>query len=109
LRIGQPRGISGHVRSRDDATFPDEDSGRAPAACRQLTIRPFARVTAPEILRRRVEGRRADQFQDHDVCQKHNADIPRFLNPPEQLIDNTELTPERTAELVIERVAEVPA
>ncbi len=63
-----------------------------------LDVRSFALVTAPAVLRSRVEGRPADQFKDLGVCEKLNADVPKHAQPLERIIDNSHLTPEETAE-----------
>lgn len=62
-----------------------------------LNVRSFALVTAPHVLSVRVENRPDDQFKDIGICQKLNTDVMKRLLPVEQLIDNTELTPEETA------------
>jgi predicted kinase len=72
-----------------------------------VEVRSFAIVAAPDVLRLRVEGRRDDQFKDHVVCQKLNADVLRHLRPVDHLIDNTALTPEQTAEVILGRCREV--
>ena len=64
-------------------------------------MRAFALVTAPEVLKVRVENRPDDQFKDIGICQKLNSDVMKRLSPIEQLIDNTELTPEETAGTII--------
>ena len=73
-----------------------------------LNIRPFALVTALDVLRSRIENRGADQFRDVEVCQKLNADVLRFLHPLEQVIDNTALTPEQTADVIRQQAGELP-
>lgn len=65
-----------------------------------LDVRSFALVTAPDVLRVRVENRPDDQFKDIGICQKLNSDVMKRLLPVEQLIDNSALTPEETAEVI---------
>jgi len=71
------------------------------AARPDADVRSFAIVAAPDVLRARVENRRDDQFRDHVVCQKLNADVLRHLRPDDCLIDNSALTPEQTAEAIL--------
>ncbi len=68
-----------------------------------LEIRSFALVTAPEVLRVRVEDRPTGQFKDLDICIKLNSDVIKHLQPLEQIIDNTELTPVETVEVILEQ------
>ena len=65
-----------------------------------LDVRAFALVSAPDVLRARVETRPAEDFKDICICQKLNTDIVKHLQPLERLIDNTALTPEETAEVI---------
>lgn len=74
-----------------------------------LDVRAFALVTAPEVLRARVEARPADHFKDIDICEKQNADIAKHLQPSEHLVDNTALTPEETAEAITGHCAQQAA
>lgn len=67
-----------------------------------LDVRVFALVTAPAVLRARVEGRPADQFKDFDICAKLNSDVVKHRQPYERLIDNSSLTPEETADTILE-------
>jgi broad-specificity NMP kinase len=69
------------------------------------SVRSFALITSPEELRRRVENRPDGQFKEIDICQKLNADTLRHLLPLDQLIDNTALTPEGTARIILETLA----
>jgi len=48
-----------------------------------------------------VEKRPTDQYKDIVICQKINSDVMKHFLPVEQLIDNTELTPEETAETIM--------
>lgn len=66
-----------------------------------LDVRAFALVTAPGILRLRVENRPGDHFRDFDVCAKLNEDVLKYLQPCELVIDNTKLTPEETAQVIL--------
>jgi hypothetical protein len=66
-----------------------------------LKVRSFALVAAPEVLRTRVENRPADQFKDVAVCQKLNSDVVKRLQPFEELIDTTTLTPEQVASVIL--------
>jgi AAA domain len=61
----------------------------------------FALVTAPAQLRNRVQARPEDRFRDFGICEKLNADVARYLLPEERLIDNTSLTPEQTADMIL--------
>jgi predicted ABC-type ATPase len=69
--------------------------------CSGVDVRVFALFVEPTILRARVEGREADGYRDLRVCEKLNADVAKYLNPSERLIDNSGLTPEDTAEAVL--------
>jgi len=71
----------------------------------RLDVRSFALVTAPDVLRVRVENRPDDQFKDIGICQKLNSDVIKRLHAFEQLIDNSALTPEETAEVILSRCA----
>jgi predicted ABC-type ATPase len=66
-----------------------------------LDIRVFALVTAPQVLRARVESRPADQFKDIGICQKLNSEVAKHSLPGERLIDNTLLTPEETVDVIL--------
>ena len=66
-----------------------------------VDARAFALAPAPGVLRARVEGRPEAQFRDLRICQKLNADTVRCLQPGEQLIDNSALTPEETATRIL--------
>jgi len=66
-----------------------------------VDVRPFALVPVPQVLRARVESRPDDTFKDIAVCEKLNADTVRFLQPGERLIDNSELSPEETAGVIL--------
>ena len=66
-----------------------------------LDVRSFTIITTPEVLRIRVEKRPTDQYKDIVICQKINSDVMKHFLPVEQLIDNTELTPEETAETIM--------
>jgi hypothetical protein len=61
-------------------------------------------VTAPEVLRTRLEKRPADKFKDIAICQELNADIMKHLHPTDHLIDNTKLTPEQTSAAILEHL-----
>lgn len=65
-----------------------------------MDVHCFAMVVAAEALKARVERRPADHYKDIEVCQKLNSDTVKHLQSFEQLIDNTELTPEQTAEAI---------
>jgi len=69
-----------------------------------LKVRSFALVTAPEVLRTRLEKRPADKFKDVAICQELNADIMKHLHPTDHLIDNTKLTPEQTSAAILEHL-----
>ena len=66
-----------------------------------LDVRAFALVTTPAVLRARVGNRPADQFRDIGICEKLNSDIVKHLQPGEQLIDNSSLTPEEIVDLIL--------
>ena len=68
-----------------------------------LEVRAFALVTAPEVLRVRVENRSADQFKDIGISLKLNSDVMKHQQPIEQVVDNTALMPEETAEVILEQ------
>jgi hypothetical protein len=65
-----------------------------------LDVRGVALVTAPEVLKARVENRPEDQFKNLRICQKLNSEVVKYLQPFEQLIDNTSLTPQETARAI---------
>jgi predicted kinase len=67
----------------------------------ELEAGVFALVATPEVLRVRVKGRPRDQFNDIDICEKLNADVVKHLQPGEHLIDNSSLTPQKTADLIL--------
>ena len=83
------------------ATFLDE----LHSLDNSLQVRSFALVTAPEVLRVRVENRPTDQFKDIGICKKLNSEVIRHLQPIEQIFDNTALTPEETAEVILGQCA----
>jgi len=66
-----------------------------------LDVRMFALVTAPAVLRSRVENRPSDRFKDFGVCAKLNSDVAKHPQPGEQLIDNSSLTPGETVDLIL--------
>jgi hypothetical protein len=66
-----------------------------------LEVHSFALITAPEVLKSRVESRPKDRFNDIQVCSKLNSDTSKYLLSFEKLIDNSLLTPEETAELIL--------
>jgi len=70
---------------------------------RQLDVRIFALFVTPDILRQRIEMRPDGQFKDIDICQKLNSDVIKHKQHDEQRIDNSDMTPEETAELILAR------
>ena len=66
-----------------------------------LDVRVFALVTAPAVLRARVESRSADQFKDIGICAMLNSDVVKHRQPGERLIDNSSLTPEETVDVIL--------
>ena len=66
-----------------------------------IEVRMFALVTDRNALRARVEGRADDRYKDLRVCEKLNADVATYLQPDEQLIDNSALTPEETVDMML--------
>lgn len=66
-----------------------------------VDVRVFALVTAPAVLRARVENRPADGFKDVGICSKLNADVVKHRRPDEQLIDNSALTPDEIVDLIL--------
>ena len=66
-----------------------------------LDVRSYALVTAPDVLKLRIQKRPDDRFKDIDICQKLNSDVIKHLLPIEYLIDNTDLTPEETASIIL--------
>lgn len=66
-----------------------------------INVRVFALVTASAVLRARVERRPAGQFRDIGICEKLNSDVVKHLQPGERLIDNSSLTPQETADVIL--------
>jgi predicted kinase len=67
----------------------------------RLDVRVFAIVTAPAVLRARVESRSADKFKDFGICAMLNSDVVKHRQPGERLIDNSSLTPEETVDVIL--------
>lgn len=80
-----------------------EDLGTAHAGA---AVRAFSLAPNRAALRARVEGRPDGGYKDVRVCEKLNADVPRRLVPGELLIDNSELTPDETADAVLRASAD---
>lgn len=68
---------------------------------RSIEVRVFALYVAPAVLRARIEQRPASGFRDLDICMTQNADVLRYLQPFEQLVDSSSLTPEETVRTVL--------
>lgn len=66
-----------------------------------LNVITFALVTDPEVLKARIENRPPNQFKNFEICQKLNSDVIKHIHPTEQLVDNTVLAPEETADLIL--------
>lgn len=66
-----------------------------------IDVRACALVATADVLRARVEHRPPDQFTDIAICEKLNANTVRHLQPGERLIDNSFLTPEETATMIL--------
>jgi len=69
-----------------------------------LNLKCFALVTAPDVLRERVINRPDDRFKDVKICQSINSDTIKYLLQQEILIDNTNLSPDETAALIIQKL-----
>jgi hypothetical protein len=52
------------------------------------------------VLRARVEGRPEGGYRNLEVSEKLNSDVRRWLPPGEHIIDNSDLTPEGTADAI---------
>jgi hypothetical protein len=68
-----------------------------------LDVRAFALVAAPEVLKIRVDNRPLGQFKETDICQKLNKAVLKHIHPIERLIDNSNLTPEETADVILKQ------
>lgn len=68
-----------------------------------LDIHAFALVAASEVLNIRVENRPLGQFKEIDICQKLNKAVLKHIHPIEKLIDNSNLTPEETADMILKQ------
>jgi len=75
------------------------------SAGKRLDVRVFALVASLDVLRRRIEKRPDGQFKDIAICQKLNSDVVKHAQHDEQLIDNSDMTPEETAALILARWA----
>ena len=75
----------------------------------EIGIRSFALITDSGELMRRIRERPEDQFKDISICLEQNADITKHLQPFEQIVDNTKLTPEETATRILETLSGKPA
>jgi broad-specificity NMP kinase len=67
----------------------------------KLVVRSFALVTAPDVLKSRIESRVGNQFKDIEICQKLNADVLKFLQHFEQMVDTTQLSPEDVCQIIL--------
>jgi len=68
--------------------------------------RLFSLSPSRAALRARVEGRPDGGFKDLRACEKLNSDVPQRLVPGEFLIDNSDLTPEGAADLILRACAD---
>ncbi len=68
-------------------------------------VRAFALAPSRGALRARVEGRPDGGYKDVAVCEKLNSDVARWLVPGELLIDNSELTPEGSVDVIMRACA----
>ncbi len=75
-----------------------EELGTAHVAA---AVRAFSLAPNQAALRARVQGRPDGGFKDVRVCAKLNSDVPRRLLPGELLIDNSQLAPDATAEVIV--------
>jgi hypothetical protein len=66
-----------------------------------LVVRSFALVTAPDVLKSRIENRTGNQFKDIEIRQKLNADGLKFVQHSEQLVDTTLLSPEAACQIIL--------
>jgi predicted kinase len=71
------------------------------AAHAGVEVRAFSLAPSPAALKARVEGRPDGEYKDLSVCEKLNADVARRLLPEELLIDNSDLTPEESVEVIV--------
>ena len=79
-----------------------EDLGTAnPGA----TVRSFSLAPNRSALRARVEHRPDGEYKDLRVCEKLNEDVVRRLIPGELLIDNSNMTPEESVDVILRACA----
>jgi predicted kinase len=79
-----------------------EELGTAHAG---VEVRAFSLAPSPSALRARVESRPDGGFKDVLVCQKLNSDVSRRLLSKELLIDNSDLTPEESVDVIMRACA----
>ena len=75
--------------------------GELGAALADTKVRAFSLSPSWPALRARVESRPDGGFKDLHICEKLNSDVPRQLLTGELLIDNSSLTPEGSAEMLL--------
>lgn len=73
------------------------DLGRARPGAQ---VRAFSLAPSWVALRARVESRPDGGYKNLSVCEKLNSDVARRLIPGEVIIDNSNLTPEESADMV---------
>lgn len=69
-------------------------------------VRAFSLAPSNLALRARVESRPDGGFKDVRVCEKLNSDVARRLLPGELLIDNSDLTPEESVDVIVRACAD---
>ena len=68
-------------------------------------VRAFSLAPSWAALRARVEGRPDGGYNDLRVCEKLNSDVARRLLPGELLIDNSDLTPDESVDVIVRACA----
>lgn len=69
-------------------------------------VRAFSFAPNCLALRARVESRPDGGFKDVRVCEKLNSDVARLLLPGELLIDNSDLTPAESVDVILRACAD---
>jgi hypothetical protein len=68
-------------------------------------VRAFCLSPNQGVIRTRVENRPSGGYKDVAVCEKLNSDVIRRLLPGELLIDNSDHTPELSADVILHSCA----
>lgn len=68
-------------------------------------VRAFSLAPSQAALRARVESRPNGGFKDVRVCEKLNSEVAGWLLPGELLIDNSDLLPDESVDLILRTCA----